>query len=70
VIDVTIPVIDVDSVEITVVVEVAPSTPPKDANRSIEARGFVPADVVLGPMKVWLKLTGEPTIHPLLGSVM
>ena len=51
-IDVTIPVIDVDSVEITVVVEVAPSTPPKDANRSIEARGFVPADVLLGPMKV------------------
>jgi hypothetical protein len=56
--------VDVDTVETIVVVEVAPRTPPKGAYSRIVASGFVPAIVVS------LKSTGLPTIQPVLGEVM
>jgi len=56
-------VVDVDTVEtaVTVEVEVAPHTPPKDANLSIVESAFVEIDVKPGL---------DPTTQPLLGDVM
>jgi hypothetical protein len=55
-------VVDVETVETAVTVAFA--IPLEGKNRSMVARGLVPAIIV------WLKSTGVPTVHPLPESII